>query len=85
MNTLKTVDAKINALRAKHGNDGTMCPVCCRHAVSPYRQIVGGRIVEGCVDASHGPHVWAGNGLAWHMRPQAVELRRAELAKLRSL
>jgi hypothetical protein len=81
-NTIATVDARINAIRAKHGNDGAACCTCGRPAINPYRRILNGRVVEGCVDAAHGPHLYAGNGLAWHLRPEAVQLRRNELAAL---
>lgn len=62
------------------------CTTCGRPASEPYRRraLLGPLdrcpIVEGCVDAIHGPHV-TGEDLAWHVRPAAERARsQARLA-----
>lgn len=59
------------------------CPTCGHAPAIPYRRIVGGVIVEGCVDRAHTGHLY-GNSAAWHGRPTAkavrAETRRSERA-----
>lgn len=76
--------AKTRKIRAAHGNDCAKCPICCRPAYSPYRRLdTQGKIIEGCVDASHtGKHVPISESERWHWRPEAIEIRRAELAAI---
>lgn len=87
--TIETVDVKINAIRTKAlGHEHTQCPTCTRPAEAPFRaHDATGTIVAGCIDAFHGPSL-AGVASAsthWHLRPQAVAMRRATLAHLRAL
>ena len=76
---LKARDAKIVANRVRHGGSATHCPTCTRPAFHPYRRIVDGKIVEGCVDACHSAHVspasHSGASYEWHWRPEAIALR----------
>ena len=92
-NTIETVDVKINAIRdaarkALGGPARDTCPSCTHGAHAPYRrQDASGKIVEGCIDAFHGP-AFAGaltESSAWHMRPEAIEWRKKTLADLRAL
>lgn len=50
------------------------CPTCGHAPNTPYRRIVGGVIVEGCVDRAHTGHLY-GNSAAWHDRPAAKAVR----------
>lgn len=60
----------------------SLCPICGRSAAAPYRRIVGGAIVEGCVDKFHdGALSRPSNTAAWHDRPEARKIR----AKMRAL
>jgi hypothetical protein len=84
MNATK-ISAAINRIRAAAGNPMKECPCCGRAASAPYRRIVRGTIVEGCVDAFHGAALPAqSNTAAWHNRASAQQLRRNELAFLRA-
>lgn len=57
--------------------DGT-CSTCTRPVESPYRRIVDGHIVEGCIDACHGEHLTpTTNSYAWHFRRAAKAFRKA--------
>jgi hypothetical protein len=64
------------------------CPTCRRAVGAPYRRVEGvlgqgGRIVEGCVDASHAGHLIPGGYNAqWHDREEGRQVRRAELGWL---
>ena len=49
--TVETIDEKINAIRRAAGNPGLRCPTCGRSEHDPYRRVVGGKFVEGCVDS----------------------------------
>lgn len=71
---------QINAIRAANGNPGTHCPTCARPAHDPRTRYVGGRIVEGCVDAFHYGHVGTANNVAaWYYSPDAREIRTVAL------
>jgi hypothetical protein len=61
------------------------CPTCSRPAGAPFRSYDDrGHVVHGCVDAFHTGHlVTPSASAAWHHRPEAVALRRAELARIR--
>lgn len=77
--------AKINAIRAAHGNPMLVCCLCGRAAANPYRRYdARGKVTEGCVDAFHHGHL-IGESAAWHTRPVAAQLRRETLADLEAL
>lgn len=61
------------------------CTTCGRPAAAPYRRIVDGRIVEGCVDAHHQTGYLQGASLAWHMQPSAHVTRKAVLVHFKTL
>ncbi len=82
--TRRSVDDQIWDIRLAAGNPGTHCPTCTQPVDRPYRSIHGGKIVQGCIDACHRPHIH-GESLKWHMQPAAVERRKRELAHLKSL
>jgi len=50
------------------------CTTCCRTAAAPYRRVVDGRIVEGCVDAIHTGHL-IGGSRDWHETLAAYQIR----------
>lgn len=80
------VSDEIMKIRLANGGSDQTCPTCGRSAFAPYRRIVDGRIVEGCVDAIHSDHVTPiSNSGHWHNRKEAKEIRRAELTHLRDL
>jgi hypothetical protein len=62
--------------RAPHD---TRCTTCCRPAAAPYRRIVEGRIVEGCVDAIHTGHL-IGASRDWHETLGAYQIRENLIA-----
>jgi len=81
----RSVDDQIFDIRARAGNSGTHCPTCGRSAHSPHRRYdARGKVVEGCIDACHKPHIY-GESLRWHMRPAAVAHRKDVLAHLKAL
>ena len=51
------------------------CATCGYHPSSPYRRLVDGTIVEGCISRAHDGKLY-GESLAWHMRPAAVNFRK---------
>lgn len=78
------VSAEINAIRTEAGWDGKTCTTCCRNVTSPYRVYdERGKVIQGCVDASHEGHTIAESS-RWHHRPEALALRRENRDKLRS-
>jgi len=92
----ETASRQILRIRIAAGNPCTTCPTCGRLATDPYRgtgfeYTAGGvqveRLAQGCIDACHTPYLQSrtSGSSAWHFRPEAVELRRRELAHLRSL
>lgn len=61
------------------------CFTCTRPVSSPYRRHdASGRIVEGCIDASHDGNIF-GESLRWHMRPIAKEIRKKTKDRIREL
>lgn len=76
-NSSDTVSAKINSLRQGAGNPGHSCPLCGNAAAAPFRRLVDGVVVAGCIDAFHTDHADA-----WHNRPVARQLRLEVLAGL---
>lgn len=50
------------------------CPTCTRSVFSPYRRLFNGKIVEGCIDASHDDKLY-GESLRWHNRKEAKDFR----------
>lgn len=56
------------------------CPICGRPAGAPYRNLLGGRITEGCISAFHDGAI-TGADLAWHNRPWASAWRTAQEAR----
>jgi hypothetical protein len=88
MQDIKEVASRtILKIRAAAGNNCERCPACAKPASMPYRRIVDGVYVEGCVDASHTPHM---QGLAmdtahWHFRAEAVQIRKDTAKFLQSL
>ncbi len=77
--------AKINAIRAAAGNPMVQCPTCTHAALAPYIRSVGGKVVEGCIDAFHNAASIGPAARAWHDRPEAREIRRNTLAALSRL
>ena len=69
------VVTKTLAIRAGAGNMCVVCPTCTRPASAGYRK---------CVDACHVPHetLVANNRSAWLSRPEAREIRMAELVRI---
>jgi len=51
------------------------CSTCGRSPGSPYRRVVAGKIVEGCVDEFHTGHLH-GASLEWHTSRDARAIRR---------
>lgn len=85
MSTQKpTPSSRTMAIRAKAGNDGSKCCLCGRKPSNPFRAYDrAGRIVAGCVDATHTGHlVPISECSRWHNRPVANELRRNELNRI---
>jgi len=74
--------AEILRIRAEHGGHSVTCPICVKPADAPYRRLVGGVIVEGCVDAMHTGRI-SGESAAWHVRPSARAMRKDRLADMR--
>lgn len=81
------VSAKIVAIRTANGGAADRCPTCAKPAANPYRrQDADGRIIEGCIDATHTGHLVSPSSTqAWHTRPWAIARRREELASLKAL
>lgn len=43
------------------------CPICCKPLDAPYRRLVAGRIVEGCISTHHEGHLAPNSADArWH-------------------
>lgn len=62
------------------------CNTCCKPVSRPYRRIVAGKIVEGCVDKSHNGHVIAStNSGAWHNRKEAKKIRADTARHIREM
>lgn len=81
-----TTSAKLVAFRAKYGGDAESCPTCTRAPTRPFRRIVDGKIVEGCVDACHtGQFTGLSSSNAWHTRPEARILRKETFDHLKTL
>lgn len=77
------VSANINTIRTKAGWPGSHCPTCTRAVSTPYRQYDShGKVVSGCVDASHVGHVY-GESLRWHVGLHGREIRRQTLESLK--
>lgn len=78
------VSTKIMNIRVANGGSADVCPICTRHASSPYRRYDGtSGITEGCIDACHTRHlVLPSNTGSWHIRKEAVTLRRDTLSAL---
>ena len=48
------------------------CNTCGKHVTQPYRNVVDGEIVNGCIDACHTNHLSPnGADYNWHHRPEA--------------
>ncbi len=59
------------------------CPVCTRDVRMPYyRKDARGKVIVGCVDASHGEHLLDSEYRRWWMRKEAKAIRR-DLKKMR--
>lgn len=53
-----------------------ICTTCTRDASAPYRRVLNGVIVEGCIDRCHGPHLREGTpDHDWHFRAEAMNFR----------
>lgn len=82
----QTVSDKINAIRARArgGTPPQVCPTCFKPAASPYRtHDERGWIQYGCVDAFHTGHLpVTTESYRWHMRPEAHQIRKADLARI---
>ena len=57
------------------------CRTCCRPLNTPYRVIVGGVVVQGCVAEDHTGHV----ADSWHNSPEGERIRRANAERLRAI
>jgi hypothetical protein len=82
----ETPSKHILRIRFRAGNPCTSCPTCNRPASMPYRRILAGKIVEGCIDAAHTPSMETqrlSNTGHWHFRTEAVALRRDALTFLK--
>lgn len=82
-----SVSERIVKSRVAAGGDADRCPTCCRAADAPFRRMSpAGDVVHGCIDAVHERHMapakHAATG-AWHFRPEAVEMRRQELERVK--
>lgn len=71
---LEQASGIIMTIRLRAGGDPYRCCTCGHPRSAPYRSRHKGRIVEGCIDASHSGWV-RGEDQAWHERPQAVAHR----------
>ena len=82
-----SVSEQILKIRKSAGNLCYQCPICGRDADNPYRRILDGEIVEGCVDATHTPYLQRlnTNSKNWHNRPEAKKIRKDLLVHLRSI
>ena len=81
----KVVSERITAIRTVLGNPLTQCPTCCCEASNPYRRIVRGRIIVGCVDAFHTTVCRFNTTTAsWHNRSVACAIRERTLRDLLS-
>lgn len=78
----KSQSAKILSIRLVAGNDCAICPVCCNKPGNPFRAFdKSGRVINGCVDATHTGHlVPISESQRWHMRPAAIDIRRMQLS-----
>lgn len=74
---------RINQIRRDAGNPMEKCPICGHGVWDVYRRVVGGKIVEGCVDAFHLPAAQTpSNYTSWFNRKCAQQLRRNELKSM---
>lgn len=61
------------------------CPTCGKLAHTPYRRLVGGEFVEGCVDDFHTGHLVPCSGSShWHSRKEAQAIRKASRDRLKN-
>ncbi len=61
-------------IEARHPS---VCTACGRHASQPFRRIVDGEVVEGCIDDFHTDamlHLDLPDS-SWHWRPEAINHR----------
>jgi hypothetical protein len=76
---LPDVSSKILDIRLAAGGSSEVCPTCGRNASNPYRRCVEDKIIEGCVDAVHTGRLTPISGSnSWHMRNEAIAIRRAD-------
>ncbi len=55
------------------------CPTCGRREAHPFRRVLGGEVIEGCIDGFHSDamlHLDSPEA-AWHWRPVAIQFRAA--------
>jgi hypothetical protein len=80
----ETTSERIQAIRTKAGNPGLQCPTCTRAAGAPFRVYSeNGKVHSGCIDAFHTGHLPSlSESNAWHVRAEAVALRKRTLAML---
>lgn len=83
----KDVSEKILAIRAKAGNENKECPTCTRAPGDPFRRHdETGKIIMGCIDAIHtGKLPVPSETNFWHMRKEALDIRRRELKRLKQI
>lgn len=81
---MDATETKIMQIRAAAGNTCETCPTCAKDKYMPYRRMVDGVIVEGCIDACHRDYIY-GASLGWHIRVEAREHRAMYLRHMRSL
>lgn len=78
---MDTTDREIQEIREINGAPHDRCTTCCKAPNSPYRRTdIYGVMIEGCIDAIHGPHADA-----WHNRESAVQIREKILKNLKRM
>ena len=61
-----------------------ICNTCVKAETNPYRRIVKGVIIEGCIDPIHDSHL-VGNSLAWVKRDSVKAWRVARANRFESV
>ena len=60
------------------------CNLCQGDPDKPYRRLRDGKIVEGCISATHTGHIH-GASLKWHNRPAAKQLRKEARERMKAM
>lgn len=58
--------------------ENTKCPICGKSVETPYRRVVSGVIIEGCISKFHNAafECVVSNSSDWHNRKEAKKLRK---------